>query len=139
MRKEILGVHRVWFKLRNHLTRKYYRMTKPFRAMGKLFGPSKELDYAKLVGYDAMQMLERYAKKNREVRLIDVDDGHFANSTLVLIPHETGKKWMGVSVIFIPQCCPNQNEFFLYPCCVDSLIKELRSIQKRQRAKGGYR
>ena len=137
--KKSNDVHKTWHKFNKWLINKY----------GKdLYGPEvvqeitdnrgkiqkykyKHFDESafeqRLVGYDVMEAIEKYAKKNApEIKIVNCDDDVHAGSILVLIPHPT----MGISVMFIPQCTGIQNRFFLYGGHYKSLIKTLQEMEK---------
>lgn len=135
-----MAIHKVWHQFTDELAKKY---NKPARLCvgskklknGKLkfiYKNDKELDLSKLTGYDVMTDIRNYIMKHKEIKMVAVDDDVFSGSQLLLIPHETKNKFMGTTVMFVPQCTTTQNVFFLYPDAVDNLIKELREIQKRQ-------
>lgn len=74
-----------------------------------------------LSGYEAMEKIEAYAKKNKEISIAYCDDELFASSLIVVVPH----KEMGNTVMFVPQLTNSKNNFFLYPNHQKSLIKAL--------------
>lgn len=85
-------------------------------------------------GFEAMKVAERWEKKYPDrIQIVGVDDDYFASSYLVFLSREEqGKKWMGVSVYFIPQCTGGPvTRLFLYPGHVEALLSALRSIHKR--------
>lgn len=85
-----------------------------------------------LSGYELIVKVERWAKKYPDdVRLVSVDDSHFAGSLLVLIEHRTKTQYMGTSAIIIPQCTGEAPiQFFLYPGHRRELMRALASIEK---------
>ena len=82
-----------------------------------------------------MRKIEKFIKKNPDIIEVRCDDDVHAGSSLYLIPHENKKEYWGTTVLFVPQCTPDKNTFFLYPEHLDNLIKELQEIQKRQELK----
>lgn len=74
----------------------------------------------------------RWAKKfPKDVKIVGCDDSYFSCSDLVLIEHRTARKYMGTSVVFIPQCSGDPPaQFFLYPGHLDDLINALKTIKK---------
>jgi len=79
--------------------------------------------------------IEKFAKRYPgEVIPLGCDDSYFTGSRLILLTHEAKRKWMGVTVVMIPQCDGRRPaEFFLYPGHVDDLVRELTKIQKRSK------
>lgn len=75
------------------------------------------------------------------VRLLTCDDAFHASSDLILIEHmvprmygdksvEEPAKYMGTSVVYVPQCAPGPvAEFFLYPGHRQSLLRALFDIE----------
>ncbi len=153
MDKESAELHKLWHGLCVYLKRFYFKMERPLlwskmrnRKKGQI--PNKEfldsckakreikiLDFTKVKGYDAMTRIKRFAEKNPGLIEVRTDDDWFAGSSVFLVPHETDKKFMGVTVMVVPQCSPDGNLFFLYPEHLNHLIEELQKIQKREREK----
>lgn len=85
----------------------------------------------RFVGYDLMQRVENWAKKYPTgVWVLSCDDNYFSSSVLILIEHRTKNRYMGTTVVYIPQCAGEQPiRFFLYPDHRDSLIAALTQIK----------
>lgn len=71
----------------------------------------------KSAGYDLMNEVREWAEQYPDdVQIVSCDDSAFCGSILVLIEHKAEKRYMGTTVVFIPQCTGEQPiEFFLYP------------------------
>ena len=78
-----------------------------------------------MVGWDLMEKIERYVKRNPQIKIVYVDDEMFSSSMLVLIPHPE----MGVSVKFIPQNSNVKGQFFLYHNHLKNLMSELKHLE----------
>jgi len=137
--KECQAVHKVWYDFIDHFKKCYYRMAQKGIFKNKKVVLSKrkykEFDINKMVGYDAMTMMDKFVSANKSIIPVRCDDSTHSGSSLYLIPHESRKDYMGTTVLFIPQCTKEQNNFFLYPDHLDKLIKELQKIQKRTKKK----
>lgn len=82
----------------------------------------------RLVGYDAIVKIERYVKRYIPViKILHCDDAVYASSIILLIPHPKH----GITVLFIPQCVPVQNQFFLYQSHSIRLLKAITDMKKR--------
>lgn len=98
-----------------------------YKHFGKIYRDENgNFSSEKMVGYDAMINVEKYAKSHKEIKIIHCDDSVFASSMIVLIPHPK----MGISFIFIPQCTSVKGELFLYPNSIASLADTLLKIKK---------
>lgn len=88
-------------------------------------------------GYALMKKIERWARKYPDfVRITGTDDSHHMNSLLCIIEHRTTRRWMGLTVILVPQNGEEPGEFFLYPEDQDALMLALISLmEKRQKIK----
>jgi hypothetical protein len=107
-KKEIKQTHKLWHKF------------------AKKFGSEGNWKYK---GYDFMEAVDKFAEKNPEVVVTSCDDSYFAGSSIVLIPHKGFEKYMGTTIIIIPQlsgCEPCQ--MFLYPNHADQLIEALKCV-----------
>jgi hypothetical protein len=82
------------------------------------------------IGANLMDRVERWATKYpNDVRIVNVDDSYFSSSILVLVEHRATMKYMGTSVVVIPQCSGESPiEFFLYPQHRRNLVKALGEI-----------
>jgi hypothetical protein len=120
-------VHRVY----HEFCKKFYKFHKTGESefLGKMFpqGESKP----RWTGYALDQRVEKWAEKYPDdVRMVRVDDDYFSSSSLVLIEHKTKKKYMGTTVVFIPQCAPDPiATFFLYPSHRRGLVEALAAIE----------
>ena len=65
-----------------------------------------------------------------DVRIAGCDDTYFMSSDLVLIEHQSKNKYMGTTVVYIPQR-GEPAEFFLYPGHRDWLDKALVGIWRK--------
>lgn len=94
----------------------------------------------KMRGWDLIEALEEYTAKHPQIRTVRVDDSHFSNSDLLLIPHcydskRLGCSYMGTTAVFVAQCAGDPPvEFFLYPGHLRHLIETLQEIEKEQNA-----
>lgn len=94
----------------------------------------------KMQGWDLIEALEEYTAKRPQIRTVRVDDSHFSNSDLLLIPHSYDSKklgcaYMGTTALFIAQCAGDAPvEFFLYPNHLRHLIETLQGIEREQNA-----
>jgi hypothetical protein len=68
-----------------------------------------------LSGYDDMRCMDAFCEEHPDVIRVHVDDEHHCNSYVYIIPHEGKTRYMGATVVFVPQCCNVMNQFFLYP------------------------
>ena len=119
--------HKYYHAFCKYMSRWYFskgkRYTKDLSETKREF---KFFDGSKMIGYDAMLRIERYAKLHPEIKVCRVDDDVFAGSILVLVPHPE----MGITVFFVPQCTNTQNAFFLYPQDSKELIDTLVEMKK---------
>ena len=81
----------------------------------------REFDSLKMNGYECIQRCKKYAKKNKEIKIIQVDDSVYSSSIIILIPHPNH----GITVIFVPQCIDVGNQFFLYSRHAHNIILEM--------------
>jgi hypothetical protein len=92
-------------------------------------------EYAGLSCLEAMKWMEKYAKRHPEIIACRVDDDNHCGSDLYLIPHycddgNLGADWMGVTVLYIPQCTGERPiRFFLYPQHHDGLLEALLEMK----------
>jgi hypothetical protein len=114
-------VHRIWHKFSRWLTNTYGKdlyghwvsdkiKTAEGKTVALKYRSFNELELSRrLVGYDVMRKVERYAKRCcPEIRILRCDDEVYSSSTLLLIPHPQH----GITIMFIPQCTSVQNQFF---------------------------
>jgi hypothetical protein len=131
--KEARKTHGIWFDFCNHMKKWYYKEVDEYKldkktieyvTTGKMI---KEFDVTKMIGYDCMCRVEKYAEKHKEIKIISVDDDVYSSSNLVLIPHPQH----GITAIFIPQNTNINNQFFLYPSCIENIQEELDAMKKK--------
>jgi len=84
----------------------------------------------KLGGWKFIKAAEKFTEKNPEVVITRCDDACFTGSVLVLIPHATEKRIMGITVVVIPQNSGYPTEIFLYPHHTKDLISALIKMPK---------
>lgn len=92
----------------------------------------------KCIGFELMEKVDKWAKKfPTEVHLSHIDDDFHANSLAVFISHRTPKRYMGVSVVIIPQCTGEKPmTFFLYPSDLKSFRDITAKLYKQVRPRG---
>ena len=126
-------IHGIWFDFCKYMKKWYYKEVNEYKFdpktleqinTGKMI---KEFDVTKMVGYECMQRVEKYAEKHKDIRVTGVDDDVYSSSDLVLIPHPEH----GITVIFIPQNTTINNQFFLYPGYLKYLQKELEEMSEK--------
>ena len=140
MDKEVKGIfkhagklHKLSESFFKHLQKKYYKLEHKINLNWQSSKRKyRTYDGTKVYGHGAMQHIEKFVNKHPGIKIAWCDDDVHATSRLVFIPHRTNKDWMGVTVLFVPQCTNIQNKFFLYPEHVNDLIKTLREIKKEQ-------
>lgn len=76
--------------------------------------------------------IDRWALKYpQDVRTVRVDDSYHAGSNLYLIEHKEKDRYMGTTVVFVPQCSGETPiTFFLYPSHRAGLLRALQGIAK---------
>jgi len=130
------GIHYIWHQFLDHMKKKFYTLVPGIKKdLTQSKRKYKETDFSKVKGYEAMCHVARFANKHPEVKIVGVDDNWHASSDLVLIPHESADEYWGTSVVYLSQCSPDTNCFFLYPEHLDMLIEELLKIQQKQKEK----
>lgn len=84
-----------------------------------------------LAGYDASRLMEKWAAKQPEghVFYVPCDDASFMGSDLWLIEHKTHNRYMGTSMVYIPQD-EDRSRAFLYTGHRLVLAKTLKEIQR---------
>ena len=120
MFEEATEIHTLWYKLNDYL-KKHNR------------------NINELSGYDAMRCMDAFCKENPDMIRVHVDDEYHCNSYVYIIPHENEKKYMGATVLFVPQCCNIRNQFFLYPSDNRDLLKACKLLEKKDQEKGDKR
>jgi hypothetical protein len=90
----------------------------------------------KLQGGDLISAVEQWAQGHPDVHLVHCDDAYHSNALLVLVEHGVPGKWMGLTVLMLPQCAPDPPaEFFLYPGAAANLYLALAPKRFRQASK----
>ncbi len=117
MMEESEQIHTLWYKLNEHLEKH-----------------NRNID--DLSGYDAMRCVDAFCKDNPDVIRVHVDDSYHCNSYVYIIPHESEKKYMGATVLFVPQCCDTRNQFFLYPSDNRALLNACLKLEDKFQGKG---
>lgn len=81
-------------------------------------------------GFTLMKKVEKWALRYpNDVRVLSIDDSHFASSILVLIEHRTARTYVGTTAVVIPQCTGEAPiEFFMYPDHRDGILSALTKI-----------
>lgn len=127
-RRRIRAEQRSFFRPPRHANVHYVWHRMPFP---KNFEELRDQDAKLAVG----KKIAAFAKKHpKQIFVLGCDDSWHANSDLILVTHEARDKWMGISVVMIPQCDGRPPaEFFLYPCDLDPLVERLREFQRRAR------
>ena len=128
--KRLWARHREWERRSDEWNRLWWKFAKRFGCSGD------SANRFKYKGYDLMERVERFAKKNPTVRIAWVDDSYFSGSMIVFVPHECKEEYWGTTAVLIPQCSGEPpTEFFLYPGHVRELIQVLKGLDKQARAK----
>jgi hypothetical protein len=143
MKDDLFGdmenVHSIYHLFCDYMKRWYYYLRPKCELKnGKIiYGKRKfkDINLSKIVGYKAMCRIEKYANKNKEIKVLSCDDDMFMGSDIVLIPHESKNQFMGVTMLLVPQCETPSNVVFLYPHHLNDLIAELLEIQNRMNNK----
>jgi hypothetical protein len=116
------AIHRAIYEFGDYMAQWYYRDTNGER----VFDPSQ------MIGYEAMERAESYAKTHPDdIHLVYCDDDVFNTSLLVLVRHEDAEEYWGTTVFYIPQTSTTTNTFFLYPSHATDLRNSLRRLKKR--------
>jgi len=88
-------------------------------------------------GYEFMEWMQCFSKRNPAVLRVGVDDDCHAGSDVYLIPHESRYELWGVTVLYIPQCTGEKPiRFFLYPNHLRAMMKALEVMAKTCRSHG---
>jgi hypothetical protein len=131
--KESNKSHKIWHDFCKHMEKWYYQEIDEYKYSNKktleqmMTGKKiKVFDVTKMIGYECMCRVEKYAEKHTEIKITHVDDDVYSGSDLVLIPHPKH----GVTVIFIPQCTTVNNTFFLYPGHLEYFQETLENMKQ---------
>jgi hypothetical protein len=103
------------------------------------FFEEKGRDIRNLAGYEDIQLMNEFCKTHPEVIKVHVDDSYHCNSYVYLIPHESDTDYMGTTCIFIPQCCGEINQFFLYPNDHRQMYHAMLELERKFKEKGDER
>jgi hypothetical protein len=120
MMDETAEIHALWWKLNEHVEK-----------CGRNLNT--------LSGYPDMRMLDNFCKDNPDMIRVHVDDSYHCNSYVYIIPHESEKRYMGATVLFVPQCCDERNQFFLYPSDNRGLLDACLRLEDKFQGKGDKR
>lgn len=84
----------------------------------------------RLKGWGMMRAAERWGGRfPDDVRIVRVDDSCFSSSILILIEHKTKDRYMGTSMVVVPQCSGEPPvQMFLYPNHCQGLVAALNEI-----------
>lgn len=118
---------------RYHGTGDVHKVYHEFHRKFKLYPNDGGKKY-KYAGYASMTKIEKWAKKYpNDVRIVGCDDSHFSGSDIIMIEHKTKDRYMGTTVIYVPQNSGDPAEFFLYPNHRTNLMQALHDIGKAAR------
>lgn len=117
MMEESEQIHTLWYALNNYLE-------------------EHDRNINQLAGWDDIRCMDAFCKEHPDVIRVHVDDEHHCNSYVYIIPHESKKKYMGATVIFVPQCCSIRNQFFLYPEDNRGFMKACKLLEEKFQEKG---
>jgi hypothetical protein len=85
---------------------------------------------------DRLRLADKFNKLAKKypnhVSVCRCDDGMFMGSDIFLIHSKTDRSWMGVNVVYIPQCGPAPVCLFLYPDHVTGLLNALKFADKEK-------
>ncbi|KKM23341.1 hypothetical protein LCGC14_1616120 [marine sediment metagenome] len=96
------------------------------------------MDYAwnnfKMRGCEMLDAVREWARQYPDdVVRVRVDDGAHCGSELICIMHKCRYKFMGMSVVLIPQCTGEPpTQFFLYPDHVEGLLDVLTRFRTEE-------
>ena len=122
--------HKIWHKFCDHMKKWYYKEEYGWSILDdedfvQDDKTHKVFDSSKMIGYKCMQRCEKYAKKNKEIKIISVDDSVYSGSILILVPHPKH----GVTIIFVTQHTDVVgNQFFLHHGEAYNLISKLHKM-----------
>ena len=120
MMDEATEIHTLWWKLSEYLE-------------------SHERNIDNLSGYDTIRIMDAFCKENPKVIRVHVDDSYHCNSYVYIVPHENEKRYMGATVLFVPQCCDTRNQFFLYPSDNRGFMRACKLLEEKFQEKGDKR
>ena len=117
--------HYIWYEFSEYFSQWYfYDLDVEFDDINI---HEKVFDSTKMIGYEAIEKVEQYVETHEDIYIVSIDDSVFASSILVFIPHPE----MGITIIFVPQCTTNLNEFFLYPEMINRIQKKLDELKEK--------
>lgn len=120
-------------KLEEKKIRKYWKESnKDSKAIHVVYHDYvKRIESKKLLGYDLMLAVEKWAKKwPNDVIINCVDDDFHMGSNLIFILHKSKKSFFGTTVIPIMQKGDPAIRYFMYPGHLNEIMKTLQKIQK---------
>jgi hypothetical protein len=120
-------IHKIWYDFCDYMKEWYYKEVDEYEDGVKTGNIVKFFDTAKMMGDECLNRVDYYAKKHKEIKIVDVDDDTFCGASLVLIPHPK----FGMTVIFIPQCTGVNNMFFLYSHHLQELQETLNDMSDK--------
>jgi hypothetical protein len=136
MFKKSRDVHKVWHSFCDYMKKWYFTKCHGWKKdLTRSKREYKVFDCKQMVGYEAMCRVSRYAKDKDGILITGCDDSHHMGSDIALIVHDCEDRFMGTTMILMPQCGTDINQVFLYPHHLDRLIEKLQVIQERQRRK----
>ncbi len=104
-------IHRIWWDFAEYMKQWYE-------------DDDGNFDPEQLMGYEASERVYEYIKTHPEIIVVPCDDSHFMSSDIVLVPHPD----MGITAIYIPQCCCSINKLFLYPGHANALVSAINKL-----------
>lgn len=147
MKADVIKMHQVWHKFEAWLIKSFgpdlYGKEQSFEVTNHKTGKKRKVTFKpyndlalhhKLIGYEVITKIEKYAIKNPNIKIVRCDDMYYSGSIIVLIPHPQH----GITMMFIPQTTKIQNCFFLYQSHYKQLmqtLKEMRNIFKQSKQK----
>jgi hypothetical protein len=82
-------------------------------------------------GYELIDKIEHFSKKNPEIVLSWCDDSFFSNSLIVLIPHRNKNQYLRTEFVIIPQCSGDEPlTIYLSPKRMSHLIEEMITLKR---------
>jgi len=135
---ETKDIHKTWHKFYNWLMKTfgkdlygkwiYYEFSDSNnKKVKRKYRHFDDLELRKrLVGYEVIEKIEKYVKRNcPEIIIVGCDDESYSSSILLLIPHPKH----GITLMFVPQCTDVQNQIFLYDGHYKLLMKGLKNMK----------